>query len=161
MGGGNIQHYEMRMDGLTSSLTSVQKDNYVLTINNMETKQEYKHPTKEQLIAYFGDRIRVRKMTPREAFRLMDVSEEDIDKIQGYPYKEVQERRKAHATLTQKELAKDYIGKGSIPKTAQYRLAGNSIVVNVLYHIFRTLFIPNQPENQKQNQPPMQLSMFD
>lgn len=30
----------------------------------------HEHPTKEDLLEYFGQRIRVRKMTPREAFRL-------------------------------------------------------------------------------------------
>lgn len=58
----------------------------------------------------------VRKTTPRECFRLMDVDDSDIDKI---------------------------IDTG-ISNTQMYKLAGNSIVVNVLYHIFRKLFI-NSP----------------
>ncbi|MCM1222021.1 MAG: DNA cytosine methyltransferase [Lachnospiraceae bacterium] len=56
----------------------------------------------------------MRKLTPRECFRLMDVSDEDIDKIQST----------------------------GISNNAQYELAGNSIVVNCLYLIFRNMFIP-------------------
>lgn len=72
-----------------------------------------------------GARYRIRKLTEREVFRLMDVSEEDIDKIQA----------------------------AGISKTAQYKLAGNSIVVSCLYHIFRKLFIEPGCEEQ-------QLSLF-
>lgn len=49
--------------------------------------------------------------------------------------------------------------KKAISKTAVYKLAGNSIVVSVLYHIFRTMFIPDQPENKNIN--PKQLTLFD
>ena len=55
----------------------------------------------------------MRKLTPRECFRLMDVSDSDIDKIQA----------------------------AGISKTQQYKLAGNSIVVSCLYHIFRKMFL--------------------
>lgn len=56
---------------------------------------------------------RIRKLTPRECFRLMGVSESDIDKIQA----------------------------AGISKTQQYKMAGNSIVVDVLYKIFNNLFM--------------------
>lgn len=56
---------------------------------------------------------RIRKLTPRECYRLMGVSEENIDKIQN----------------------------AGISKTQQYKMAGNSIVVDVLYYIFKKLFI--------------------
>lgn len=69
--------------------------------------------------------FRIRKLTPRECFRLMGVSDEDIDKIQA----------------------------AGISKTQQYKMAGNSIVVDVLYHIFRKMFINKKDENQ-------QLSLF-
>lgn len=58
--------------------------------------------------------IRIRKFTPRECFRLMDVPDSYIDKIQ----------------------------KSGICRTEQYKMAGNSIVVNCLYLIFRNLFYP-------------------
>lgn len=56
---------------------------------------------------------RIRKLTPKECFRLMGMNEEDIEKIQS-------------------------IG---ISNTQQYKMAGNSIVVNVLEGIFKELFI--------------------
>jgi DNA (cytosine-5)-methyltransferase 1 len=55
--------------------------------------------------------FRIRKLTPREALRLMDVSENDIDIILS-----------------------------EVSNTQAYKLAGNSIVVNVLVEIFRKLF---------------------
>lgn len=55
----------------------------------------------------------IRKLTEREVFRLMDVSEEDIDRIQ----------------------------KAGISRSQQYKMAGNSIVVSCLYHIFRKMLI--------------------
>lgn len=57
--------------------------------------------------------LKIRKLTPRECFKLMGVSEEDIDKIQAT----------------------------GISETQQYKMAGNSIVVPVLEGIFRELFL--------------------
>lgn len=64
---------------------------------------------------------RIRKLTPRECFRLMDVDDEDIDKIQAV----------------------------GISRSQQYKLAGNSICVGVLFHIFRKLFIDTENENKQ------------
>lgn len=68
---------------------------------------------------------RIRKLTPRECFRLMGVSEKDIDNIQ----------------------------KSGISKTQQYKMAGNSIVVDVLYYIFKKMFVDKPCEDT-------QLSIF-
>jgi DNA (cytosine-5)-methyltransferase 1 len=68
---------------------------------------------------------RIRKLTPRECFRLMGVTEADIDKIQ----------------------------QSGVSQSQQYKMAGNSIVVDVLYHIFRKLFVITGQESQ-------QLSLF-
>ena len=57
---------------------------------------------------------RIRKLTPRECFRLMGVTETDIDKIQ----------------------------QSGISNSQQYKMAGNSIVVDVLYYIFKNMFVP-------------------
>lgn len=46
--------------------------------------------------------------------------------------------------------------KKAISKTAVYKLAGNSIVVNVLYNIFYQMFIAEPPEPK-----PIQKSLFD
>lgn len=68
---------------------------------------------------------RIRKLTPCECFRLMGVSEKDIDNIQ----------------------------KSGISKTQQYKMAGNSIVVDVLYYIFKKMFVDKSCEDA-------QLSIF-
>lgn len=65
--------------------------------------------------------FRVRRLTERELFRLMDLSEEDIDKIQA----------------------------AGISKTQQARMAGNSIVCACMYHIFRKMFINTEQEEKQ------------
>ena len=68
-----------------------------------------------------GKKFRIRKLTERECFRLMGVDDADIDKMQS----------------------------AGLSKSAQYKLAGNSIVVDVLYHIFRKAFIETENENSQ------------
>ena len=87
-------------------------------------------------------RYRIRKLTERECFRLMDVSDSDIDKIEAHRIKVTQK----NGTVKEKP----------IPKSAKYKLAGNSIVVSCLYHIFHQMFIAEPPEPK-----PKQLSLFD
>lgn len=141
--------YSLMLDGYFNTLTTFATvDNQILELkdNNkdMENLIYHEHPTKEQLIEYFGNRIRVRKITPRTAFRLMDVDDVDIDKIMN-----------AEETVTMKNGTTKT--RKAISKTKMYTLAGNSIVVNCLYHIFRTMFIPGQPENERC----VQLGLFD
>ena len=76
-----------------------------------------------------GKKFRIRKLTPRECFRLMDVDDDKIDLIQAT----------------------------GLSNSAQYKLAGNSIVVNVLYHIFRKLFVETGVDKSDK---PEQLSLF-
>lgn len=54
--------------------------------------------------------VRIRKLTPRECFRLMGFADDDFDKIKG------------------------------ISNSQLYKMAGNSVVVNVLTEIFKELF---------------------
>lgn len=68
---------------------------------------------------------RIRKLTPRECFRLMGVTEADIDKIQ----------------------------QSGVSQSQQYKMAGNSIVVDCLYHLFRKMLTETHCESQ-------QLSLF-
>ena len=84
------QRLEFNTKGTSNTITTVQKDNYVV-----ETT------------------CRIRKLTPRECFRLMGMRDDDIDKIQA----------------------------AGISNTQQYKMAGNSIVVNVLEAIFKNLFM--------------------
>ena len=84
------QRLEFNTKGTSNTITTVQKDNYVV------------EPT-----------YKIRKLTPRECFRLMGMRDDDIDKIQA----------------------------AGISNTQQYKMAGNSIVVDVLEAIFRNLFL--------------------
>ena len=63
-----------------------------------------------------GKNFRIRKLTPKECFRLMGVDDADIDKMQ----------------------------ETGISVTAQKKLAGNSIVVDVLFHLFRKLLVETE-----------------
>ena len=65
--------------------------------------------------------FRIRKLTPRECCRLMDVDDKDIDTIQA----------------------------AGISDSQQYKLAGNSIVVNVLTEIFRKLLVDTQNDDRQ------------
>jgi site-specific DNA-cytosine methylase len=76
-----------------------------------------------------GKKFRIRKLTPRECFRLMGVDDKDIDKMQA----------------------------AGISQSGQYKLAGNSIVVDVLFHIFRKMFIETE---QDFDGTPTQLTLF-
>lgn len=91
-------------------------------------------------------RYRIRKLTPREVFRLMDVEDADISKL-------INAREEKTLKSGKKKVRK------VLSKSSLYKMAGNSIVCSCLYHIFRTLFIPNQPE-YVQNKP-IQKSLFD
>lgn len=101
---------------------------------------------------------RIRKLTPKECFRLMDVDDADIEKLQSYPWESYEQKQAAlDACETPKERKR--LERQCISKSKQYALAGNSIVASCLYHIFRTLFIPNQPENERTQY--IQKSLFD
>ena len=86
----NMQQLEPRLDGLTNTLTTVQKDNYVLEM---------------------GEQMRIRKLTPKECFRLMGFEDSDFEK--------------AEAVNSNSQL---------------YKQAGNSIVVPVVQGIIQGLF---------------------
>lgn len=87
-------------------------------------------------------KYRIRKLTPRECFRLQGMDDADIDKIDAYRIKTT--------------LKDGTVREKPIPKTQKYKMAGNSIVVDVLYHIFYQMFIAEPPKPQ-----PKQLSLFD
>lgn len=87
-------------------------------------------------------RYRIRKLTPRECFRLMDVDDADIDKIDAY---------RINTTLKNGTVKEK-----PIPKSQKYKMAGNSIVVSCLYHIFYQMFIAEPPKPK-----PIQKSLFD
>ena len=144
------QRMEENKDGVSNTLTSVQKDNLVaepllipeattkgyaeaydgdsvnLALPNSKTRRgRVGHQQANTLDTSCNQGVvtnyRIRKLTPRECFRLMDVSEPDIDNL-------------LNAGISNSQL---------------YKLAGNSIVVSCLYHIFRKMFIEKENENQQ------------
>ena len=94
----NRQTLEVKDEMVTNTLTSVQKDNVLISD------------------------FRIRKLTERECFRLMGVREDDIDKLL----------------------------KAGISKTQLYKLAGNSIVCDVLMAIFDKMFVNTNAEKGQQ-----------
>lgn len=90
----------------------------------------------------------IRKLTPKECFRLMGVRDNVIGTMQS-------------SNAQAAERLPDWKGKGTpedmaISASQQYKQAGNSIVVDVLAHIYEQLFYPT-PKPRKQKQ----LSLFD
>lgn len=96
----------------TISSNSFECNNFVLEKLAKDVRKKYPN---RGIFLYDGKIYFIRKLTPRECFRLMGVSDADIDKIQA----------------------------AGISKSQQYKMAGNSIVVNCLAAIFRQLFIGN------------------
>lgn len=136
----NMQQLEPRTDGVCNTITSVQKDclivepkilSYTRDANGQVVDRHLKNVANtihggtcgggntDSYVVETG--YRIRKLTERECFRLMDVDDADIDKIQA----------------------------AGISRSQQYKLAGNSIVTNVLLHIFRKLFIDKENENKQ------------
>lgn len=70
------------------------------------------------VVEYDGRLVLIRRLTPREAFRLMDMDECNIDKIMS----------------------------AGISNTQMYKMAGNSIVVEPMYRIFRNLLTPENSD---------------
>ena len=108
---GNKQ-YSPRTDGISNTLSTITKDN-MLAVPELRMEDGC-------LIDKEGRKYRIRKLTPTECFRLMDVDDSDIEKMK----------------------------QAGIAKTNLYKLAGNSIVVSCMYHLFRKLFIEKENESQ-------------
>ena len=70
------------------------------------------------------DKLRIRYLTPRECLRLMGQTDDAIDKIM----------------------------EAEPSKTTQYRMAGNSIVVDVLEAIFKGIYIDETFERPRPKQ---------
>ena len=133
-----IEELVPREDNISNTLTGVQKDNLIMEPVVLGWTRDKKgnvvdrHPVSVANAVTSGKRdntqnyvvhpnYRIRKLTPRECFRLMGVSERDIDTL-------------LNAGISNSQL---------------YKLAGNSIVVNCLAAIFRQLFIGNFNTNQQ------------
>ena len=107
------KEYNPRTDGVSNTLSTSTKDN-MLAVPELRMEEGC-------MVDKEGRRYRIRKLTPTECFRLMDVNDEDIEKMKS----------------------------AGIAKTNLYKLAGNSICVACMFHIFRKLFIEKECENQQ------------
>lgn len=161
------KYFSPRTDGVSNTLSTSTKDN-MLAMPELRMEDGC-------MVDKEGRKYRIRKLTPTECFRLQDVSDEDIEKIRSYRDDETavicdangepimnmnfdkpsKNARKITITVNgeQREYYSSQLiwknkGKG-ISKTAQYKLAGNSICVAPMYHIFRKLFIEKECENQQ------------
>ena len=117
-----LREWVPRQDNISNTITSVTKDNIMM---EQETTKKRKHGIPAEMLhldnlpeELQGKTVYIRKLTPRECYRLMDVTEENIDKLM---------------------LPKDEKGKPMISNSKHYQLAGNSIVVSNLEFIFHNL----------------------
>ena len=91
----------------------------------------------------------IRKLTPKECFRLMGVRDNAISTMQS-------------SNAQTAERVPNWRGKGkpedmAISASQQYKQAGNSICIDVLAYLYQNLFYPAPPKPR----PGEQLSLFD
>lgn len=126
---------------ITPTLTSAGSENLIFVEKIMEGTIQRPRPEGK---GWCWDKVnnkwfRIRKLTPRSCFRLMDVKESDIDKLM--------------ATQINKKGEEEQI----ISNSQLYKCAGNSIVVNPMFLCFKNLFVlTDQPEYEEGKQ----LSLF-
>lgn len=137
------QSLEINYTGCTNTITSVQKDNYVvepkvIQIGNIVSTGNWDNPQRGRINSPSGcsptlnacgggshgpkilENYRIRQLTARECFRLMGVKDEQFDRLHG------------------------------ISNSQLYKLAGNSIVVDVLEAIFKNLLMPETTDTKGQ-----------
>ena len=149
--------------GMANTLTSVQKDNLVAEPTAYDEQNGYLRKdgtvgalTTDGSSPKHNNRIvetsfRIRKLTPRECFRLMDFDDADFVKAK---YKLIndnetaqwflEQEKKVHArTMKREEWKKFYVylrkKHERVSDSQLYKQAGNSIVVAVLEAIFREM----------------------
>lgn len=109
-----------------------ENDKYLLTLSKKQL---------DILMKVFGETgYRVRKITPREAFHLMGFNDESFEKARYYTD---EERKELDRLLKKYRTEYDLKGKERAIKLSDaqaYKEAGNSIVVNVLYYVFKELY---------------------
>jgi DNA (cytosine-5)-methyltransferase 1 len=148
------QQFEVNNTGNTNAVTTVQKDNYVCEPQHtvyddmngrIKSDQSCVNTVMTQNCPHYNSKIiepdgfRIRKLTPRETWRLMGFDDSDFDKAQAVN-----------------------------SNTQLYRQAGNSIVVDVLCHIFKNAFgdclqlLPNERDETLPNftNPPIIASLL-
>lgn len=137
------QRLEINENGTSNTITTVQKDNYVIEpkviqVGNIVHTGNFENPQRGRIYSSEGcspalntcqggglepkitEQYRIRKLTPRECWRLMGVRDEQFDKLHD------------------------------ISNSQLYKMAGNSIVVDVLMGIFKNMFMPEEQEQKGQ-----------
>ena len=112
----NMTEMKPRTDGISNTLTTVLKDNYIIETTNI-----------------------IRKLLPLECYRLMGFSEEDFFSAMcgsRHVAKEILQMH-GHDCLEIMQVAET---KQEISNTQLYKQAGNSIVVDVLYYIYLEIY---------------------
>lgn len=83
---------------------------------------------------------RIRKLTPKECWRLMGFSDDDFEKAKWRTKEETRKFIATHKCIGKREFTED----GRIERMSNSQLlkqAGNSIVTDVLYYIFKELYV--------------------
>lgn len=126
-GSPTVQRMELKTDGCSNTITSVQKDNFVLL---PPVVKDGIHTEVKQ---------KARKLTPKECFRLMAF--DDLSFLSAM----------CGSSETAKTLLNTYPNNGieimnaaeriqEVSNTQLYKQAGNSIVVDVLYYIYLEIY---------------------
>ena len=148
------QRLEPNKQGLCNTLTSVQKDNYVVEPppctaideqnNRLRTDGTVGTIMTDGSSPKHNNRVidaqaRIRKLTPRECWRLMGFSDEDFEKAAYYTAEEIKA-----LDLRSRKKYKDLPLDAKIERvsnTQLYHQAGNSIVVFMLMAVFWELLL--------------------
>ena len=83
---------------------------------------------------------RIRKLTPRECWRLMDFTDADFDRAKWYSKEEAKALLEKHPNHKGKRQFTEEKRIERMSDTQLYKQAGNSICVGVLYYIFKELY---------------------
>lgn len=131
-----------RTDGITNTITTILKDNIIMERELMPEPIEARPKGKGwKWIPEEMCWVRLRKLTPKECFRLMGCREQEIDKIQTAVFPNKNDVVPIRYGLPE-EGSKEKI----ISDSQQYKMAGNSIVVDCLSGIFNNLFTNEEIE---------------
>lgn len=140
-------------DGVMGAITTVtEKDNLIMEQGNYEHNEECGMPEPVEArpkgkgwkwIPEERCWVRLRKLTPKECFRLMDMMEQDIARIQTAVFPD----KKAVVPVGY-GVPDAALKQVRISDSQQYKMAGNSIVVACLEGIFNNLFTTGEIEKE-------------
>ena len=133
-----------RTDGITNTITTILKDNIIMEKELMPEPVEARPKGKGwKWIPEEMCWVRLRKLTPRECFRLMGCRAQEIDKIQTAVFP-----NKNDVVPIRYGLPEEGSKETRISDSQQYKMAGNSIVVDCLSGIFNNLFTDGEIEKE-------------